>query len=231
MPLNGSGAYTPPSPEFPAVGGTTILASDFNAIINDIKSALDKAFYRDGQASMEAAIAMGGFKITGLGEATMAGDAVRFEQLPTAAAILTALKTVDGTGSLLDADLLDGKEASEFATADQGTIAENAYELAEEAYALAEGGGGGLTTASQTCVIGAESAGSLQEIALNPALRITGGVLTPSHSIYITYPGSFILLNPAAGHDPATDYGGTWEKRSVTWGSYAPSCDLWFRIA
>ena len=44
----------------------------------------------------------------------------------TAAQILTATKTVDGSGSGLDADLLDGLHASSFATSAQGTLATNA---------------------------------------------------------------------------------------------------------
>lgn len=43
----------------------------------------------------------------------------------TASEILTALKTVDGTGSGLDADLLDGKNSTEFAlVSDTGTLAD-----------------------------------------------------------------------------------------------------------
>ena len=45
----------------------------------------------------------------------------------TAAEILTAIKTVDGATSGLDADLLDGNHASAFATAAQGTNADTAY--------------------------------------------------------------------------------------------------------
>ena len=44
----------------------------------------------------------------------------------TAAQILTAIKTVDGSGTGLDADLLDGNHASAFATSAQGTKADNA---------------------------------------------------------------------------------------------------------
>ena len=44
----------------------------------------------------------------------------------TASEILTAIKTVDGTGSGLDADTLDGLQATAFATAAQGTTADNA---------------------------------------------------------------------------------------------------------
>lgn len=44
----------------------------------------------------------------------------------TAAEILTAIKTVDGAGSGLDADLLDGLSSAAFATAAQGTAADAA---------------------------------------------------------------------------------------------------------
>jgi hypothetical protein len=44
----------------------------------------------------------------------------------TALDVLDKVKTVDGTGSGLDADKLDGLEATEFATAAQGTKADNA---------------------------------------------------------------------------------------------------------
>jgi len=45
----------------------------------------------------------------------------------TAGQILTAIKTVDGTTSGLDADLLDGSHASAFATAAQGIKADSAF--------------------------------------------------------------------------------------------------------
>jgi len=44
----------------------------------------------------------------------------------TPAQLMTAIKTVDGSGSLLDADLLDGQHASAFATAAQGATADTA---------------------------------------------------------------------------------------------------------
>ncbi len=47
MPLNGSGSYIPPAPEFPAIPNTIIYASDFNQIILDIASALSLAIFRD----------------------------------------------------------------------------------------------------------------------------------------------------------------------------------------
>ena len=50
----------------------------------------------------------------------------------TASEILTAIKTVDGTGSGLDADLLDGNEASAFATSAQGATADSALQNVSE---------------------------------------------------------------------------------------------------
>lgn len=50
MPFDGSGNYTPAaSPNFPAIGGTTISAAYYNAVINDIASALSNTLTRDGQ--------------------------------------------------------------------------------------------------------------------------------------------------------------------------------------
>ena len=49
----------------------------------------------------------------------------------TASEILTAVKTVDGTGSGLDADLLDGNEATAFATSAQGTLADSALQSSD----------------------------------------------------------------------------------------------------
>lgn len=49
----------------------------------------------------------------------------------SAAEILAALLTVDGTGTGLDADLLDGNEASAFATAAQGALADSALQSSD----------------------------------------------------------------------------------------------------
>ena len=59
MPLDGNGNYNPPSPENPVRAGTLIKSDDFNTTIDDISDALSTAFYRDGQAAMEADLNMG----------------------------------------------------------------------------------------------------------------------------------------------------------------------------
>lgn len=74
MSFNGSGLYNLPSPEYPAVSGTDILASDFNTIVEDLASALSLTLLRDGQTTMLAALKMGGFKVTGAANGTADTD-------------------------------------------------------------------------------------------------------------------------------------------------------------
>ena len=97
MPLNGSGAYTPPSLQFPAIPNTLILASDYNAVINDVAAALSQAVFRDGQGAFTGNQSMGGFKLTNMAAGTADTDAVRKSQLlalfPIGAIYLTAGNT------------------------------------------------------------------------------------------------------------------------------------------
>lgn len=81
MPLNGSGSYIPPAPEFPAIPNTIIYAADFNQIILDIASALSLAIFRDGQAAFLANQSMGGHKLTNLATGTNPQDAVNWTQV------------------------------------------------------------------------------------------------------------------------------------------------------
>lgn len=57
MPFDGSGNYTPAAaPNFPAVGGTVINSSYYNAVINDIAAGLTNCLTRDGQGKPTADI-------------------------------------------------------------------------------------------------------------------------------------------------------------------------------
>lgn len=81
MPFNGSGTYNPPSaPTFPAVPNTTIESADYNNVVQDLATALSNCMTRDGQSPASANIPLGGFKITGLGNGTLATDAAAFGQ-------------------------------------------------------------------------------------------------------------------------------------------------------
>lgn len=82
MPFNGSGTFVSLGlPDFPAVAGEIILADQFNDNLNDIfTEGLTKCITRDGQSPPTANIPMAGFKVTGLGDATAATDAVNLGQ-------------------------------------------------------------------------------------------------------------------------------------------------------
>jgi hypothetical protein len=81
MPYNGSGSFTPPGADFPAVASTLIESTKFNNVVNDIATGLSTAITKDGQTTVTANIPFGGNRITGLGAASANGDAIRYEQV------------------------------------------------------------------------------------------------------------------------------------------------------
>lgn len=110
MPLNGSGTYTPPAPEFPAIANTLIKSADFNAIINDIAAALSQAIFRDGQSTFIADQSMGSFKLRDLAQGVLGTDAVTLAQMQSYVGLSSvylggkaADPTVRNDGSALEA--------------------------------------------------------------------------------------------------------------------------------
>lgn len=95
MPRNGSGVYTPPSPEYPAVAGTLIVAATRNTLDADIATALTQSVAANGETPITANIPMAGFKLTGLGNGTSRTDAANVGQLVEQKGIYVA--TVGGT--------------------------------------------------------------------------------------------------------------------------------------
>lgn len=90
-------------PGYFAVDGTTIEVSQHNPPLEDIAQALTDSLPRDGSAPMTGNLAMGSNKITGLAAATLASDAVRFDQLPSitpTTATLTAGTDAQGQGPI-----------------------------------------------------------------------------------------------------------------------------------
>ncbi len=100
MPFDGSGNFSPsPAPNFPAVSGTPISSTYYNAVINDIASGLSNALTRDGQGKPTANINWNAKDLTNvatLGAATL--------QLTNALAIGyggTGITTTPANGRLL----------------------------------------------------------------------------------------------------------------------------------
>jgi hypothetical protein len=94
LSYNGSGTFQINTAGQPVVTGTVISSTAFNALTSDLATGLSTALTKDGQTTVTANIPLSNFKITGLGAATAAADAVRFSQLQGSA---DKLLTVTGT--------------------------------------------------------------------------------------------------------------------------------------
>lgn len=70
MSYNGSGVYSPPGASFPAVAGQTIQSAKYNAVVNDIATALSTAITKDGQTTVTDDLPMSGFRHKGVGNAS-----------------------------------------------------------------------------------------------------------------------------------------------------------------
>jgi hypothetical protein len=97
MSYNGSGVFQINTTGQPVVAGTVISSTAFNALTSDLATGLSTAITKDGQTTVTANIPLAGFKITGLGAATVGTDAVRYSQIQSNT---DKLVTVSGTDTL-----------------------------------------------------------------------------------------------------------------------------------
>lgn len=81
MSFNGSGTFLINSAGQPVVTNTTITSTAFNLLTADLATGLSTCLTKDGQTTPTANIPMGTFKITGLGNGTVATDAAAFGQI------------------------------------------------------------------------------------------------------------------------------------------------------
>ena len=95
MPYNGSGSFSPPGANYPAVSETLITAANRNAVDADFATGLTTALTKDGQTTPTANIPLGGYKLTGVGAATARTDAASLASLQDGAG--TYVATVGGT--------------------------------------------------------------------------------------------------------------------------------------
>jgi hypothetical protein len=98
MSFNGSGAFVINSTGQPVSANTLIEASVFNAFTADIATGLSTVIAKDGQTTITANLPMSGYKFTGLGAGSAAGNSLRYEQLFTTGAVqmLGAMDWVKG---------------------------------------------------------------------------------------------------------------------------------------
>lgn len=76
MPFDGSGNYTPAAaPNFPAVSGAAISSTYYNAVVNDLATAMSNCLTRDNQGKPSAAISFNGQAVSGITTLTTTGNA------------------------------------------------------------------------------------------------------------------------------------------------------------
>lgn len=81
MPYSGTGVYSPPAADFPAVTLTTIGSVHYNNVVTDQSTAMSNAVTRDGQSPWTANLPAGNFKITGLGSGSARTDSANIGNL------------------------------------------------------------------------------------------------------------------------------------------------------
>jgi hypothetical protein len=99
MPFNGSGVWTPPGANYPAVANTLITAANRNAIDADIANGLSTCVTKDGQTTITANLPMAGFRHTGAGNATARSDYAAAGQVQDSALVWCG--TAGGTANAL----------------------------------------------------------------------------------------------------------------------------------
>lgn len=97
MPRNGSGGYSLPAGN-PVVTGTTITSTWANTSLSDIATGLTTSLAYDGQTTPVANLPMGGFKLTGLGAATVRTDAASLLSVQNSQG--QYLSTIAGTNTI-----------------------------------------------------------------------------------------------------------------------------------
>lgn len=133
MPFNGSGVFSRLySWVTDAANGVLVRSDRMDADTNDIADALTNCVTRDGQSPWTANLPAGGYKITGLGNGSLATDSVTYSQVFTSgtfttptldAAVAKGTWTASGTWTLPAFTLggtvtLNGKTLSGAATFD-----------------------------------------------------------------------------------------------------------------
>lgn len=104
MPRDSNGNAST-DPVYIATPGTTIRAVQHNTPIADIVNMLTGSLARNGTGGMLADLAMGGFKITGLANGTLAQDAITKAQLDAATSALPSLGAWTNVASASTVDL------------------------------------------------------------------------------------------------------------------------------
>jgi len=98
MPWSGAGTYSPPAASFPEVNGTLIDAGRYNPTITDLAAGITAALAKNGENSPTANLPMAGFRHSGAGDASVAGQYLVFGQA-TAGSLTTLGLSLGAVGA------------------------------------------------------------------------------------------------------------------------------------
>lgn len=189
MPFNGSGTYTAPAGTWnPAVSGTTIDASVWNALLLDLsQNGLTNCLTRDGQSLPSADLPMGTRKHTGVGDATALTNYAAAGQVVKSS--LTTGGTAGGTADALTASL---------------AISPGSYTTGLRLTVEAASSNTGAAT------ININSLGVKAIVQPDGSAPLTAGQIQAGYVLDLFYDGtSFLLLNPYSATASALDALGT----------------------
>jgi hypothetical protein len=154
-----NGQYLQPA-NTAAISGQTISSTAFNTLVTDIGIELTNSLDRGGRSAMTAALPMGGQKITGMAEPTLATDGATKNYVDTTTAtffgtgdIKLTIKTVADAGWSLFLDQTIGSGASganENGSQYQALFTLIFNNISDAASPIFTSGGGATTRAGQT---------------------------------------------------------------------------------
>lgn len=178
MARNSSGTHSLPTGN-PVVTGTPVSSVTHNDTMSDISAEITDSLSRTGKGAMQANLAMGNFKITGVGAATTAGDAIMYGQASAALASLL----ITGTGNISFSTGTTENRIQNSATSDGSDTARlviastSALLTSRGAYMYVAGNEHATTPGMLSLVAG--STGSIAmtgAVAMSSTLAVTGAV-------------------------------------------------------
>ena len=186
MPRQANGQYVQPA-NTAAVSGAAISSAAFNALETDIGTEITNSLDRLGRSAMQAALPMGGNKVTGAADPTVSTDLATKNYVDTATSAFfstgdgkLSLKTAADTGWILCDDGTFGSTssgASNLASATTQALFTLFFNnITDAAAPLLTSGGGATTRAAQTNAASAWAANCRMTLTkqLGRAIAIAG---------------------------------------------------------
>lgn len=200
MPFNGSGVYSPPGANYPAVANTLITAANRNAIDADIATGLSTCITKDGQTTVTANIPLSGFSITNAGfqaiNGTVGSPAISFTNDTDCGFYRIGANniglSVDGTKLIDMAPAIVAVTGSISTTLDMGFASGRKFYM--DGVSL---NGDSYLTESSANVIDVVTGGGVS-LSISSATVTVGGDLSVNGGDLITNQTTFNLLNSTA---------------------------------